>query len=561
MKTKNILWSFFILFIFNIGCVKTENKPSYNSLENDSVAFLGLQKIDTVFPLIPQPIKIIAYNSFYDINKLNVIAVSNETLLPAANYISKILYDITSTHLQVVVENTVQKNAFNLRLSNLSNNSEQYKLSIAPSEITITGTSIQAIINGINTFRQFIIFNSISSTPSKSNFQCVLIEDKPAFHWRAYMLDVARHFFTKEEVCQTMDMMALLKLNKLHLHLTDDQGWRIPIDKHPEFLETGWKRLPNDHDSLCLAKAKDDPNFQYPSDRWDGTYYFGKYSKSDIKEMIDYGMERGIEIIPEIDIPGHSSIAIKAHNNLACVGKGVGWGKEFSYPLCLGNDSVLMYYKDIFSELMELFPSKYIHVGADEADQTNWTSCPKCQAKISKNNLNSIDGLEHWFLNEIEKIIIEKERKMIVWDDALDVVNPSTDIIWWRDWIGMNKVVGGAIQKGSEVVIANWDVMYFSSKEKNASLSDIYHLSLYPAGITENQKNLVKGIEACTWTETIPNFDRLNYMIYPRLFALSEKAWYGDKTTKKTWNSFKIRLRSWLFYLNSKGISYRNPSL
>jgi len=543
MKIKNII-ILLILFV-NVGCGKS-TIPDHNMPVEPSTLFSGLQTIDTVFPLIPQPVKISAYNSFCNIKSIKVIYISNENLRPAAYYLSEILSEIHSDKLDILVGNSRTKNALNLITEPLSENTEQYKLEIAPDNLTVIGTTPQAVICGINTFRQFIALNSILSPAFNTRFPCVAIEDEPVFHWRAFMLDVARHFFTKEEICQTMDMMALLKLNKLHLHLTDDEGWRIPIDKYPEFLETGWKRFPNDQDSFCLEMAKSYPDYKFPSDRWDGTSYFGKFSKTEIKEMIEYGLERGIEIIPEIDIPGHSTVAIKAHNNFACVGKGVGWGKEFSYPLCLGNDSVLNYYTDIFNEIMELFPSKYIHVGADEADPTNWISCPKCQARITNYNLISIPGLERWFLNKIEKNIREKGRKMIVWDDALSMVGSSASIMWWRDWIGINNAVGGAVRQGSEAIIANWDILYFSGNEKNTSLSDIYHLPLYPAGISEGQKNLIIGIQACVFTESIPNIGRLNFMIYPRLFALSEKAWYADKTSDEMWNTFKTRLNLWL---------------
>lgn len=557
MKTKNII-VILILFV-NYSCGKSTIPDPILPVE-PSTLFSGLHTIDTIFPLIPQPIKISAYNAFCDIKSLKVIYISNENLRPAANYLSAVLSDIRSERLDILVGNSRTKNALNLITEPLSDNSEEYKLDIAPDNFTIIGTTPQAVTCGINTFRQFVAINSVLSSSSNSYFPCVAIEDKPVFHWRSFMLDVARHFFTKEEICQTMDMMALLKLNKLHLHLTDDEGWRIPIDKYPEFLETGWKRLPNDQDSFCLEMAKSYPDYKFPSDRWDGTSYFGKFSKTEIKEMIDYGLERGIEIIPEIDVPGHSTIAIKAHNNFACVGKNVGWGKEFSYPLCLGNDSVLNYYTDIFNEIMELFPSKYIHVGADEADPTNWISCPKCQARISTNNLISIPGLERWFLNKIEKNIREKGRKMIVWDDALGMVSSSASIMWWRDWIGMDNAVGGAVRQGSEAVIANWDILYFSANEKNTSLSEIYHLPLYPQGISDGQKNLIIGIQACVFTESIPNVGRLNFMIYPRMFALSEKAWYADKTSDETWNSFKNRLNTWLRYLQLKNIRYHTPS-
>jgi len=557
MKPKNV---FFILVLLVVSSCSPETIINPVETDETSTLFEGLTVVDTTLAIIPQPKTLIAYKGSCDLTSIRNIDIQNESLRPASVYVRTILSEISQQELSTSTGNIKNKQTINLLLEPLSNNTEHYKLEIAPDNISVTGTTPQAVICGLNTLRQIISINGITNS-APSVLPCVALNDQPAFSWRAFMLDVARHFFTKDEICNIIDMMAQLKLNKLHLHLTDDQGWRIPINQYPELIETGWKRLPNDHDKDCINLAKSFPDYQFPSDRWDGTYYFGKYSKSDIQELVAYAAERGIDIIPEIDIPGHSSVAIEAHPEFSCV-NGTGWGEEFSYPLCLGNDNVLTYYKNIFDELMILFPSKYIHVGADEADPTNWKSCPKCQARIKNNNLGSVTGLQKWFLSQIEQQIRSKGRKMVVWDDALVSVGSTATVMWWRDWIGINNAVGGAVRQGSEAVITNWDVMYFSGKETDNSLAEIYNLRLYPTnGITEGQKSLVVGIQGSVFTEVTPNISRLNYMIYPRMFALSEKSWYADNTNTEMWTSFKTRLNPWLLYLKSKNIRYRTPNL
>ncbi|MHB9141432.1 MAG: beta-N-acetylhexosaminidase [Paludibacter sp.] len=543
-----------ICFVF-MSCNAT---PVDNIVPVESSLFEGLQTFDTVFSLIPQPKTIIAYKSSIDLTSITSIYIQDESLRPVATYLASTLPNSTP---KILIGKTKMQHAINILLEPMSNNTEHYKLEIAPDNISITGTTKQAAICGVNTFRQFLSINELSTANNKK-LKCVAINDQPDFVWRGFMLDVARHFFTKDEVCSVIDMMAQLKLNKLQLHLTDDQGWRIPIEAYPELIDSGWKRLPDKNDTYCLNIAGYNPNFVFPADRWDGTHYFGKYSKNDLVEMIQYAADRGIDIIPEIDIPGHSTMAIKAHNDFSCVGKGVGWGTEFSYPLCLGNDDVLTYYNHIFDEIIQLFPSKYIHIGADEADATNWVSCPRCQSRISTLNIGTISGLERWFLAQIEKNIRAKGRKMVVWDDALPYVSSTATIMWWRDWIGINTAVGGAIAQGSEAVITNWDIMYFSGNETNNSLYDIYHLNLYPTyGISEGQKNLVVGMQACVFTENIPTINQLNLMIYPRMFALSEKSWYADKTNDALWSTFKPRLKQWLLYLKAHNIPYRATNL
>lgn len=529
-------------------------------IHEQSKLFEGLQTVDTAFSLIPLPKELITYKASVDLSSIDTIYIENESLRPVAAYLQSTLSGYLKDEIKIVIGSTKYQHSINILLDALSNNTEHYKLDIAPDNISITGTTKKATICGVNTLRQFLSINEVLHATSKKVLKCVAINDQPSFTWRAFMLDVARHFFNKNEMCGIIDMMAQLKLNKLHLHLTDDQGWRIPIELYPELVDSGWKRTADDNDTYCLNLAKVYSDWVFPTSCWDGTNYFGKYSKTDIQEMVAYATERGIDIVPEIDIPGHSLMAIKAHTNFSCEGKGVGWGAEFSYPLCLGNDDVLAFYNKIFDEIIQLFPSKYIHIGADEVDMSNWTKCTQCQKKITDFGLGSEAGLERWFLAQIEKNIRAKGRRVVVWDDALSMVSSTATVVWWRDWVGIDAAVGGAVRQGSEAVITNWDVMYFSGDETNTSLSDIYNLKLYPNGLNDAQKSLVIGLQGSVFTEHIPNLGRLNYMIYPRMFALSEKCWYADETSTATWNSFKVSIKSWLLYLKSKNIRYKSLS-
>ena len=261
---------------------------------------------------------------------------------------------------------------------------------------------------------------------SDGRIPCCTIQDSPRFGWRGFMLDVSRHFFSKEEVMDLLETMASYKFNRFHWHLTDDQGWRIEIRKYPELTDNGaWRDpLAHNHDIICarIAESMEDPSYVLDHSKIvirDGKeVYGGFYSQEDIREIVAYAGALGIEVVPEIDMPGHSLKVVESYPELSCGGV-ARWGKDFSVPLCPGNDGLLQFAKDVYSEIFSLFPFGYVHIGADEVEQTHWKTCPKCQARIKSEGLADENGLQAWFIKEMQGFFAANGKKLIGWDEIV----------------------------------------------------------------------------------------------------------------------------------------------
>ena len=268
----------------------------------------------------------------------------------------------------------------------------------------------------------------------------VQIEDAPRFEWRGFMLDASRHFWNKKEVKHVLDLMSLYKLNKFHWHLSDDQGWRIEIEKYPLLTEKGAWRKFNTQDRTCMARAKEEDNtdFLIPEDKIriveGDTLYGGYYTHDDIKEIVAYATQRGIDVIPEIDMPGHFLAAISQYPELACDGL-IGWGEIFSSPICPGKDATLEFCRNVFKEVFELFPYEYVHMGGDEVEKANWKKCPLCQKRIRTEKLGSVEELQAWFVRDMEKFFPANGKRLIGWDEVVaDGLSSDAAITWWRSW-------------------------------------------------------------------------------------------------------------------------------
>ncbi len=430
---------------------------------------------------------------------------------------------------------------------------DAYQLSVTHAKIEIRCSSYGGAVAAIATLRQLA---------ATGNVPCCHIEDSARFAWRGFMLDVSRHFFTKEEIMQLLDYMALYKFNKFHWHLTDDQGWRVELAAYPKLTAQGAWRKPNNHDEECmrLADQLDDPTYLLPKDRHTTIqreqFYGGYYTKTDIKEVIAYAAARGIDVIPEVDMPGHSQRAIAVYPTLSCFDK-ASWERDFSAPLCLGKDQTIEFCKNVYREIFELFPYKYIHIGGDEVEKDNWERCPLCQSRIRNLKLKDEKALQSWFIKEMSDFFEAHGKKLIGWDEIEEggLQNNQT-VMWWRSW--SDRGFRNAIAAGNETIISNCEYFYLSQAESRNSLRKVYEFDI--DGLFEGKiPPSVKGIQAHLWTETIPTFEKCCFRLFPRLLAVSEQAW---RKPSERFEEFERRAFSHLEHVfDTDSLNYRIPDM
>ena len=435
---------------------------------------------------------------------------------------------------------------------------DNYQLCVSTKGIRITAGSYGAVISAIATLRQ------LAATGTQGTLPIVEIEDAPRFAWRGFMLDVARHFFTKEEVKALLLKMAEYKFNKFHWHLTDDQGWRIEIKRYPELTMQGAWRDPATHqnDIICVerAAATSDPSYRLPEtlmrvDNQGCTSYGGYYTQEEIREVVAYAATLGIDIIPELDMPGHSFKAIENFPILSCAGHAA-WGDTFSKPLCLGNDATLEFARNVYAEVFELFPFEYVHLGADEVEKTTWQHCPQCQSRIRNCSLGDEHGLQAWFVREMESWFMAHGRKLIGWDEvAGDSLSQTSVVQWWRSW--KEDALIKALENGNNVILSPVEYMYLDSSQNRNSLMKTYGYDQINKRIADYKEQIL-GLHANLWTETVPTFDRACYQIFPRFFAASELAWSAHP---KDDVDFERRAAIHMQRLDTEGWNFRIPDL
>ncbi len=296
-------------------------------------------------------------------------------------------------------------------------NDEAYSLEVSASTITLLGKTPAGINRGIQTLHQLVPASGTKKIPS------VTIKDQPAYAWRGMHLDVSRHFFTVDFIKKYIDQLAFYKFNKFHWHLTDDQGWRIEIKKYPLLTQEGAWRTLNNQDSSCIAKSKDNPDFiidpRFLKMKDGKQVYGGYYTQEQIKEIVAYAAERSIEVIPEIDMPGHMMAAIKQYPYLSCT-TDASWGKTFSTPICPCNEQTYEFAENVFNEVFELFPSQYVHLGADEVEKTTWANAEVCKELMKKEGIKNVEELQSYFIHRMQKFFTSKGKKLIGWDEMLE---------------------------------------------------------------------------------------------------------------------------------------------
>src|SRR5487761_1927009 len=526
-------------------------------------AFLSLNtlhaKAGDSIAIIPKPLAMQVHDGHF--------VLSNSTAVTTASSDADVKKSIkwfvdkitTSTGYHLPTKRS-SKNAINLVLNKHADTSlhdEGYTLKVTPSMVTITANKPAGLFYGLQTVLQLLppsIESVAKVEDAKWIMPCVEIKDVPRFGWRGLMLDVSRHFFTKQEVEAYIDQMARYKYNTLHLHLADDQGWRIEIKSLPELTKIGaWRVKRTGRWGTFLPALAGEPT---P----DG----GFYTQEDMKEIIKYAQDRFISILPEIDVPAHSLALIASYPNLSCTqlpysvnagGKGY---ERNDNVLCVGNDSTYTMLDKIFTEIAALFPNPYIHIGGDEAYKGFWETCSKCQKLMADEHLKNVDELQSYFVKRVEKIVESKGKKLIGWDEILEGgLAPNATVMSWR---GMSGGIAAA-KMGHKVVMTPWDYCYLDLYQGEPTgepptyglcrLSDSYNYEPVPDSVDEKY---ILGGQGNLWTESVPTFRHAEYMTWPRAIALSEVYWSAK--ANKNWTNFVTRLEKQFPRLDAANVKY-----
>ena len=505
---------------------------------------------DANYQIIPMPQEIVTAQGNPFILKSGVKILypeGNEKMQRNAQFLADYLKTATGKDFAIEA-GTEGKNAIVLTLGTANENPESYQLKVAGDGITITGPTEAGVFYGIQSLRKSLPV----AVGADISMPAVEINDAPRFGYRGAHFDTSRHFFTVDEVKTYIDMMALHNMNRFHWHITEDQGWRLEIKKYPKLTEIGSKRT-----ETVIGRN---------SGEYDGKPYGGFYTQEQAKEIVAYAAERYITVIPEIDLPGHMQAALAAYPELGCTGGPYEVWRQWGVSedvLCAGNDQVLKFLEDVYSELIEIFPSEYIHVGGDECPKSRWEKCPKCQAKIKELGIKALpkhskeNQLQTYFMSELEKEINAHGRRMLGWDEVLEGgLTPNSTIMSWRG------IQGGieAARQHHDVIMTPIQRLYFSNPRINKMtgfewMNRVYNFEPVPAELTDAEKKFVIGTQGCIWTEWTADSTKMEWQILPRMAALSEIQWTLPE--HKNFERFMERLPEMLKIYSSLDYGYR----
>jgi len=518
--------------------------------------------------IIPQPLKAEVKQGNITITPDTKIIISAPGVEKSAAFLNNYLKKFYGFELKTAKKKA--GNAIDLSITKASNNSVigAYNMNVNSDNISINGNDEEGIFYGIQTLIQLL---PVEKSNTLTVQQCT-ITDAPRFAYRGMMLDCGRHFFPVEFVKQYIDFLALHKLNTFHWHLTEDQGWRIEIKKYPKLTQVGACR-----NGTIIG--------HHPGSGNDNTKYCGYYTQAQVKDIVKYAADRYITIIPEIEMPGHASAAIAAYPQLSCfpdsptpIAKGVKWsgdstGKQVQqswgvYPdVFAPTDYTFKFLEDVLDEVIQLFPSKYIHIGGDECPKDYWKRSEFCQNLIKEKGLKDEHGLQSYFINTIEKYLNSKGRQIIGWDEILEGgLAPNATVMSWRGEAGGIE----AAKQHHSVIMTPTTYFYFDySQTKHEDsltiggylpLETVYNYEPFSPKLTPEEQLYLKGVQANLWSEYVKDGDKVEYMVFPRMEALCEIAW--SSKDKKNWQDFQQRLQMqykrydlWQVKYNTKGIN------
>jgi hexosaminidase len=519
-----------LLSIATVSC-KTENKP-YNEGIN----------------ITPKPKELTVKKGKFMLNGNTVFVVKDEPVQKVADFFIAKIRQSTGFTLRKTADkpsdNYIDVNV----VAELNVNDEGYVIDAAGEGITVKAKTPQGIFYAFQTIMQLLPAEIESPVAVKTawTIPCVSVTDEPRFKYRGQHLDVCRHFLNVEYIKKQLDVLAMFKINKFHWHLTDDQGWRIESKKYPKLNDASAKRTEGEGNVY-------------------GPYY---YTHEQIREVVAYAEERFIEVIPEVELPGHAVAALTAYPEYSCTGgpfevRNV-WGIS-NDVFCAGNDETFVFLTDIIEEIIPLFKSEYFHIGGDECPKTRWEKCPKCQARIRKEKLKNEHELQSWFIRRIEQVLLKHNRKMIGWDEILEGgLAPSATVMSWRGEAGGKEAAG----MGHDVVMTPNNWLYLDNYQGDpkveptaiggyTTLEETYSYEPVPEGLERDKTRHILGAQANVWAEYLYTPEQTEYMTYPRIIALAEVTW--SQKERKDYGDFERRIANQLVRLDGHGINYHIP--
>lgn len=503
--------------------------------------------------VIPQPQEIVLAQDttpfVIDRSTTIVYPATNEKMHRTAEFLAAFIKEMTGTEVRVS-DKEKSSNAIILAVDSTMGHPEGYKLQITPEKVLLTGGSEAGVFYGTQTIHKALPI--LKDGKVAAALPAGTVTDFPRFRYRGFMIDVGRHFFPVSYLKQMIDLMALHNINYFHWHLTEDQGWRIEIKKYPKLTEIGSKR-----DSTII---------DWETKKFDGKPHSGFYTQDEAREIVRYAADRFITVVPEIDLPGHTTAALASYPELGCTGgpyKVLCSFGVFPDVLCAGNDQTLQFTKDVLDEIMDIFPSEYIHIGGDECPKSRWEKCPKCQAKIKELGIKALpkhskeNQLQTYFMSELEKEINAHGRRMLGWDEVLEGgLTPNSTIMSWRG------IQGGieAARQHHDVIMTPIQRLYFSNPRINKMtgfewMNRVYNFEPVPAELTDAEKKFVIGTQGCIWTEWTADSTKMEWQILPRMAALSEIQWTLPE--HKNFERFMERLPEMLKIYSSLDYGYR----
>ena len=518
---------------------------------------------DQTLNLVPLPEKVEQYAGNFILGPETKIlyAAGNEELQSIALFLSELIGPATGYALEVSETDMGKRSNYSITLlldPETIEHDEGYSLSVESKSVLITGRAPAGVFYGIQTLRQLLpeqveMENTVEGVEWIA--PCVEILDKPRFPYRGLHLDVGRHFFPASFIKRYIDLMALHKMNYFHWHLTEDQGWRIEINKYPKLTEVGAYR-----DETLVGHARQRPQ------EYDGERYGGFYTQEEIKEVVEYAAQHYITVIPEIEMPGHSQAALAAYPELGCTGGpykvATRWG-VYGEVFCAGNEQTFEFLENVLLEVIELFPGQYIHIGGDECPKVRWEECEKCQARIEEEGLADEHELQSYFIRRIEEFLIAHDRKLIGWDEILEGgLAPEATVMSWRGTEG-----GIAAAKEHHDVImtptSHCYLDYYQGDRETEplaiggylSLDTVYSYEPVPEGLTEEEAKFILGTQGNVWTEYMETPEHVEYMVYPRACALAEIGWTPKRN--KNFENFLDRMEGHYKRLQTMNVNIR----
>jgi hexosaminidase len=509
--------------------------------------------------IIPQPQKMVLGESSFRFKKSTQLVVESIDQKLIADQFAALFENAAGWKLPIIVGGDEGSNQIYFRTEQMMG-PEAYLLEVSKNRIEIKAAKPAGFFYAVQTLRQLlpVEIERLQIQPKIEWLVPVIsISDQPQFKWRGFMLDVSRHFFPKQDVLQMIDYLSIHKINTLHLHLVDDQGWRIEIKKYPKLTQIGAWRV----------DREDQPwNSRQKQEAGEKASYGGFYTQDDIREMVAYAQSRFVNIVPEIEMPAHITSALAAYPQFSCTGGPFTVPPGGLWPItdiyCAGKDSTFLFLQDVLSEVMALFPSKYIHIGGDEATKTKWEICPDCKKRIKTEGLKNVQELQSYFIKRIEKFVNSKGKVLLGWDEILEGgLPPEATVMSWRGFKGGIEAAG----QGHDVVMSPTSDCYIDyyqgPKDQEplaiggyVPLTKVYNFNPIPKELSAEAAKHILGGQANLWTEFVPTIKHAEYMAFPRIAALSEALWSPKEV--RNWEDFSRRIQMFMKRYDEMGINY-----